>query len=141
MDQRLAQSFSERRFHMILLGFFAGLALILSAVGIHGVMSYSVTQRTREIGIRIALGAERNHVLRLVLGHGLVLTLMGAGAGLAGAFALTRFLPSLLYGVHPTDAVTFTVVTVVLSAIAILACYIPARRATKVDPIVALRYE
>jgi putative ABC transport system permease protein len=141
MDQRLSQSFSERRFHMFLLGAFAGLALVLSVVGIYGVMSYTVTQRTREIGIRIALGAERNHVLRLVLRHGLTLTFIGVGSGLAGAFALTRFLASLLYGVHPTDAVTFTVVAVVLIAVAILACYIPARRATKVDPMVALRYE
>jgi putative ABC transport system permease protein len=141
MDQRLSQSFAGRRFHMILLGGFAALALILSLVGIYGVMSYSVAQRTHEIGIRIALGAERRHVLSLVLGQGLVLTLIGAGAGLAGAFALTRFLASLLYGVHPTDAVTFAVVSLLLTASAILACYIPARRATKVDPMVALRYE
>ena len=141
MEQRLSQSFAERRFHMILLGVFAGLALILSLVGIYGVMSYSVAQRTHEIGIRIALGAERRHVLSLVLGQGLVLTLIGAGLGLAGAFALTRFLASLLYGVHPTDAVTFAVVSLLLTTIAILACYIPARRATRVDPMVALRYE
>ncbi|MGO8737017.1 MAG: ADOP family duplicated permease [Terriglobia bacterium] len=141
MDQRLSQSFSERRFHMILLGFFAGLALILSVVGIYGVMSYSVNQRTHEIGLRMALGAERDDVLRMVLKRGLVLTLMGAGSGLAGAFALTRFLVSMLYGVHPTDVVTFAAVSLLLTAIALLACYIPARRATKVDPMVALRYE
>ena len=141
MDQRLKESFSERRFHMILLGFFAGLALILSVVGIYGVMSYSVTQRTHEIGIRVAMGAERRHVLRLVLKRGLVLTLIGAGAGLAGALALTRFLASMLYGVRPNDVVTFAAVTLVLAAIALLACYVPARRATKVDPMVALRYE
>jgi putative ABC transport system permease protein len=141
MDQRLSQSFAGRRFHMILLGIFAALALILSVVGIYGVTSYSVAQRTHEIGIRIALGAERRQVLRLVLRQGLVLTLIGLGAGLAGAFALTRFLASLLYGVHPTDAVTFAVVSLLLTAIAILACYIPARRATKVDPMEALRYE
>jgi putative ABC transport system permease protein len=141
MDQRLTESFSERRFHMILLGFFAGLALILSVVGIYGVMSYSVTQRTHEIGIRVALGADRRQVLRLVLRRGLLLTLIGASAGLAGALALTRFLASMLYGVHPNDAVTFVAVTLVLAAIAILACYLPARRATKVEPLVALRYE
>jgi putative ABC transport system permease protein len=141
MDQRLSESFAGRRFHMILLGVFAALALVLSLVGIYGVMSYSVAQRTREIGVRMALGAERRHVLSLVLGQGLVLTLIGIGAGLAGAFALTRFLATMLYGVHPTDAVTFAVVPLLLTAIAILACYIPARRATKVDPLVALRYE
>ena len=141
MEQRLSQSFAGRRFHMILLGVFAGLALVLSLVGIYGVMSYSVAQRTHEIGIRLALGAERRQVLRLVLGQGLVLTLIGLGAGLAGAFALTRFLTSMLYGVHATDPMTFVVVTLVLSAVAILAGYIPARRATKVDPMVALRYE
>jgi putative ABC transport system permease protein len=141
MDQRLSQSFAGRRFHMILLGVFAGLALVLSLVGIYGVMSYSVAQRTREIGVRMALGADRRHVLKLVLGQGLVLTLIGIAAGLGGAFALTRFLATLLYGVHPTDALTFAVVPLLLAAIAILACYIPARRATKVDPLVALRYE
>ena len=141
MEQRLSQSFSGRRFHMVLLGVFAALALILSLVGIYGVMSYSVAQRTHEIGVRMALGAERRQVLRLVLRQGLVLTFLGLGAGLAGAFALTRFLASLLYGVHPTDVVTFAVVSLLLTASAILACYIPARRATKVDPMEALRYE
>jgi putative ABC transport system permease protein len=141
MDQRLTQSFSERRFHMILLGVFAGLALILSVVGIYGVMSYSVTQRTHEIGIRVAMGAEQRDVLKLVLRRGLVLTVTGAGAGLAGAFALTRFLASMLYGVRPYDPATFAAVTFVLATIALVACYLPARRATKVDPMVALRYE
>jgi putative ABC transport system permease protein len=141
MEQRLSQSFAEGRFHMTLLGVFAALALILSLVGIYGVMSYSVAQRTHEIGIRIALGAERRHVLGLVLGQTAVLILIGLGAGLAGAFALTRFLGSLLYGVHATDPITFVVVTLVLSAVAIVAGYVPARRATKVDPLVALRYE
>jgi putative ABC transport system permease protein len=141
MGQRLTWSFSGRRFHMILLGVFAGLALILSLVGIYGVMSYSVAQRTHEIGIRMALGAERRQVLRLVLKQGLVMTLTGAGLGLGGAFALTRYLSSLLYGVYPTDMLTFAVVSLALTAIAILACYIPARRATRVDPMVALRYE
>jgi putative ABC transport system permease protein len=141
MDQRLSQSFAGRRFYMILLGIFSALALVLSLVGIYGVMSYTVAQRTREIGVRMALGAGRRHVLGLVLGRGLVLTLIGTVAGLAGAFALTRFLASLLYGVHPTDAATFAVVSLLLAAIATLACYIPARRATKVDPLVALRYE
>jgi len=141
MDQRLSQSFAGRRFYMILLSIFSALALVLSLVGIYGVMSYSVAQRTREIGVRMALGAERHHVLGLVLGRGLVLTLIGTAAGLAGAFALTRFLASLLYGVHPTDVATFAVVSLLLAAIATLACYIPARRATKVDPLVALRYE
>jgi len=141
MDQRLSQSFAGRRFYMILLGIFSALALVLSLVGIYGVMSYSVAQRTREIGVRMALGAERRHVVSLVLGRGLVLTLIGTVAGLAGAFALTRFLASLLYDVHPTDVATFVVVSLLLAAIATLACYVPARRATKVDPLVALRYE
>jgi len=141
MEQRLSASFAARRFHMILLGVFAALALVLSLVGIYGVMSYSVAQRTREIGVRMALGAERRHVLRLVLGQGLVLTLIGNAAGLGGAFALTRFMASLLYGVHATDAATFTLVPLLLIGIALVACYIPAHRAAKVDPLVALRYE
>jgi putative ABC transport system permease protein len=141
MDQLLAEQVASRKFNMVLLGLFAFLAVVLAGVGIYGVMTYTVTQRTHEIGIRIALGADQSHVLGLVLGQAVVLTLLGLGAGLAGAFALTRFLTTLLYGIHATDPITFVVVILVLSAVAILAGYIPARRATKVDPMEALRYE
>ncbi len=141
MDEVAAASFAARRFNMVLLATFAGLALVLAAVGIYGVMSYAVTQRTQEIGIRMALGAQASDVLRMIVRNGLILTLIGTAAGLAGAFALTRLMATMLFGVTPTDAGTFATVSVVLIVVALLACYLPARRATKVDPLVALRYE
>src|SRR2546425_3073007 len=141
LEQTLSDSVAPQRFNMALLGIFASIALSLATVGIYGVTAFSVKQRTHEIGIRLALGAQRQDVLKLVVGQGLKLTLMGAGVGMMGALALTRFLSSLLYGVTPTDPLTFVVVSLVLTSVALAACYIPARRATKVDPMVALRYE
>jgi len=141
MSEMAAESFASRRFNMSLLTLFAGLALILAAIGIYGVMSYAVTQRTQEIGIRMALGARTFDVLRLVLRNGMTLVLIGIALGLAGAFALTRLMVTLLFGVTPTDTLTIGLVSVVLIGVAFLACFIPARRATKVDPLVALRYE
>jgi len=141
LDQVLSSSLDQRRFSLVIFGVFGTVALLLAAMGIYGVTSYAVAQRTQEIGIRMALGARMSDVLKLVLRSGMSLALMGAAIGVAGAFAATRVMSSLLFGVAPTDLTTFTAVALVLIAVAFIACYIPARRATKVDPLVALRYE
>ena len=141
MDQRIADSVAPRRFNMFLLGLFAAVALLLAAIGIYGIMAFSIEQRTREIGIRMALGARRRDVLTLVLRSGFMLALIGIGLGLAFSFIATRTMSTLLYEVSATDPTTFVVDAALLGSVALLACYIPARRATKVDPLVALRYE
>ena len=141
LEQLLSTSVAPRRFNMLLLGIFAGVALVLAAVGLYGVMSYSVSWRTREIGIRMALGAKRADVLRLVVRQGMTMTLIGLALGLVGAFSISRVLRGLLHGVSPTDPLTFVAVSIVLLAVALLACLVPARRATRVDPIIALRTE
>jgi putative ABC transport system permease protein len=141
MDELMAVSLAQQRFNMLLLGLFAALALILAAVGIYGAISYSATQRTHEIGIRTALGAQRRDVLRLVMNDGAKIALFGITFGIAGALALTRLMSSLLFEVKPTDPVTFAAVAILLAFVTLVACYIPARRAMRVDPMVALRYE
>lgn len=141
MKQVLSDSISDRHFYMFLLGIFAGLALVLAMAGIYAVMSYFVSERTHEIGLRMALGAGRSRVLRLVIGEGLILTFIGVAFGVSGALVMTRYLASLLYGLSPIDPATFVAVSSGLSAVALLACYIPARRAMRVDPMVALRCE
>ena len=141
MDQVVSDSVAERRLTMVMLVVFASSALVLAAVGIYGVIAYSVTQRTQEIGIRMALGAQRSHVLRLVVGQAMLLASAGIVLGAAGAFALTRLMANLLYGVRPSDPVTFAAVAAVLAAVALLASVLPGRRATRVDPVVALRTE
>jgi putative ABC transport system permease protein len=141
MEQLLSDSLARRRFAVVALGLFALVAMILAAVGIYGVISYSVTQRTREIGIRMALGAGRGDVLRMIVRQGMLLAVVGVGLGLAGALGVTRLMESLLFGVGATDPLTFVGIAILLGSVALIACYIPARRATKVDPMVALRYE
>jgi putative ABC transport system permease protein len=141
MEQRVAKSVAAKRFVMFLLGAFSILALALAAVGIYGVMSYLVTQRTQEIGVRMALGAQRLDVLTLVVKKGMALAMIGTAIGLVASLALTRLMRSLLFEVTPTDWFTFVIASTVLLIAALLASYIPARRATKVDPLTALRYE
>jgi putative ABC transport system permease protein len=141
LDRMISDSIRQQRFTSVVLSVFAGVALLLAAAGLYGVISYSVAQRTHELGIRVALGAQVKDVLGLVLRQGMTFVLVGEVLGIIGAFALTRLLSGLLFGVTPTDAPTFLAVTVGLTLVALLACYIPARRATKVDPLVALRYE
>jgi len=141
LSQVYSASLGSRRFNVILIGFFAITALLLATTGVFGVMAYSVSRRTREIGVRVALGAATADVLRMILGQGSRAIFLGVALGIAGALALTRTVESLLFGVTATDPLTFGGVTLLLVASALLACYIPARRATKVDPMVALRYE
>jgi putative ABC transport system permease protein len=141
MDELLAVSLAQQRFNMLLLGVFAALALILAAVGIYGAMAYAANQRTHEIGIRTALGAQRRDVLWLVMRDGARIALFGIASGIAGALALTHLMASLLFEVKPTDPVTFACVAILLAFVVLVACYIPARRAMRVDPMVALRYE
>jgi putative ABC transport system permease protein len=141
MTEVVSQSIAQRRFSLVLLAFFAASALFLAALGLYGVMSYSVAQRTGEIGIRMALGAQKAQVLMLVQRQGMALVLMGLAIGVAGALALTPLMTSLLFRVQSTDPITFVLVAAVLIAVSLGACLVPARRAAKVDPIVALRYE
>jgi putative ABC transport system permease protein len=141
MDELLERTLSAPKFALLLFGLFAGLAMILAAIGIYGVMTTTVTQRTHEIGLRMALGAQKRDVLRLVIRQAMVLVVIGIAAGLAAAAALTRLMASLLFDVSATDPTTFVVIALILTVVAFLASYVPAWRATKVDPLVALRYE
>jgi putative ABC transport system permease protein len=141
MDQRVAESLSRRRFTAVLLTVFAGFALALAAIGIYGVMAYLVIQGTREIGIRMALGATQRTVLRLVVKQGMMLALGGVVVGLIASFAFSRLVSSLLYGVTSSDPLTFASITVLLLIVALIASYIPARRAARIDPMISLRGE
>jgi putative ABC transport system permease protein len=139
MDQLVRDSLKARRFNLLLLGALATLALTLASVGIYGVMSFTTSQRTHEIGVRMALGAQTRDIVRLVLGQGMVLTVVGLMIGLLASFGLTRFLSSLLFNISPTDPITFAFISILLGGVALLACYLPARRATRIDPLAALR--
>jgi putative ABC transport system permease protein len=141
MEQRLSDSIAARRFQSLLFGIFAAVALIIAAVGVYGVFSYVVSQRSREIGIRMALGAQPLDILKMILRQGTVVTLTGALVGLTASFALTRVTKSLLFGVSATDPATFAAIALLIATIALGACYLPARRATKVDPMIALKCE
>jgi ABC-type antimicrobial peptide transport system, permease component len=141
MDEVLSTSVARPRFNTLLLTLFAGMALILAMVGVYGVISYSVSHRTREIGIRMALGARRSEVMAMVVKEGLIYAATGLALGAAGALALTRVLAGLLYGISPTDPWTFALVSALLCGAALLACYLPARRATRIDPMLALRHD
>jgi putative ABC transport system permease protein len=141
MDERVAVTLETRRFAVVLLGVFGALALVLAAIGLYGVLAFAVSQRTREIGIHMALGARARDVLLMVIRQGMSLVLVGVVFGVAGAFALTRLLRSLLFEVGPEDPLTFVLVSLLLAAVAFIACFVPARRATQVDPLIALRYE
>jgi putative ABC transport system permease protein len=141
MDEIRGESVAPQRLNLMLLSIFAGIAFVLAIVGIYGVMSYAVTQRTHEIGIRMAIGAQPGDVFKMILGQGMLLTLIGMVAGLVGAFALTRLMATMLFSIKPSDPLTFAVVAGLLVAVALIACYIPGRRATKVDPVNSLRYE
>jgi ABC-type antimicrobial peptide transport system permease subunit len=141
IEQRLANSHGRRRFQTLLFGLFAALALAIATVGIYGIISYGVSQRTNEIGIRMALGAQSSDVLRMLIRRGMILTLIGVSLGGAAALALTRVLKNLLFNVSATDPATFALVAMLLVGVALIASYIPARRATKVDPLIALRSE
>jgi len=141
MDQLVASSLTRQRFYAALMGAFAAIAVLLSAIGVYGVLAYAVGQRTREFGVRTALGARSRDVLAMVLGQGLRLTCVGIGIGLAGAIALTRYIEGMLYGVTPLDPVTYVAVVALFAAATSIASYLPARRATRIDPMTALRYE
>jgi predicted permease len=139
LEDVLARSMAERRFALDILGFFGMVALVLAAIGIYGVMSYTFSRRTQEIGIRMALGAQRADILRLAISEGMLLVAVGLGSGILGALVLTRYLRTMLFAVTPTDPLTFTAIVAILALVALLACFIPAQRATQVDPLVALR--
>jgi putative ABC transport system permease protein len=139
LNEVVAKSLADRRFALTILAVFAGVALLLASIGIYGVMAYTFSQRTHEIGVRVALGAQRGDILRMALGEGMLLVAIGLGVGLIGAAIVTRFLRSMLFSVTATDPLTFVSIAVLLASVALFACFIPAQRATQVDPLVALR--